>query len=59
MNAYQVIPDRSMSIIHGPPLLEEPGLGELSLPGFLRQVTEHCPDREALVRHLPNRAVER
>lgn len=33
----------------GPPLGEEPGLGALTLPGFLRQVTTRFGEREAVV----------
>src|SRR5271166_1816854 len=46
------------SIITGIPLSEEPGLGALTLPGFLREVTTRFADREALVMHLPG-GVER
>ncbi|MBF6170143.1 AMP-binding protein [Nocardia blacklockiae] len=38
-----------VAIAAGPPLAEEPGLGPLTLPGFLREVTERYGDREALV----------
>ena len=37
-----------LSIVSGPPLSEEPGLGTLTLPGFLREVTQMYGDREAL-----------
>jgi fatty-acyl-CoA synthase len=37
------------SIVAGPPLAGEPGLGPLTLPGFLREVTTRYADREALV----------
>ncbi|CUU54676.1 fatty-acyl-CoA synthase [Parafrankia irregularis] len=37
------------SVVSGPPLAEEPGLGSLTLPGFLREVTATYGDREALV----------
>ncbi len=37
------------SIVHGIALESEPGLGELTLPGFIRAVTQRYPDREALV----------
>ena len=37
------------SIVKGPPLGEEPGLGPLTLPGYLREVTARYADREALV----------
>ncbi|WP_420751265.1 class I adenylate-forming enzyme family protein [Rhodococcus sp. O3] len=40
-----------VSIVSGPPLTEEPGLGTLTLPGFLREVTTAYADREALVMH--------
>ena len=39
----------SLSIAYGPPLSDEPGLGTLTLPGFLRDVTSTYGDREALV----------
>ncbi|MFZ2172502.1 MAG: class I adenylate-forming enzyme family protein [Rhodococcus sp. (in: high G+C Gram-positive bacteria)] len=45
--------ERSVSIVSGPPLSAEPGLGSLTLPGFLREVTEMYGDREALVMHTP------
>ncbi|MYR06393.1 AMP-binding protein [Gordonia sp. SID5947] len=37
------------SVVTGSPLCDEPGLGTLTLPGFLREVTEKFGDREALV----------
>ncbi|MFW0783376.1 class I adenylate-forming enzyme family protein [Gordonia sp. CPCC 206044] len=37
------------SIAVGPPLEDEPGLGALTLPGFLREVTTEYADREVLV----------
>jgi fatty-acyl-CoA synthase len=39
------------SILRGIPLNEEPGLGALTMPGFLREVTERHAGREALVLH--------
>ena len=59
MSDHQFVPDRSVSIVHGPPLSQEPGLGELTLPGFLRQVTERHRDREALVQQRADDATER
>src|ERR1700751_2442799 len=47
------------SIVHGPPLAEEPGLGALTLPGYLREVTGRYASREALVMHHPDGTVER
>jgi fatty-acyl-CoA synthase len=38
-----------LSIVAGIPLREEPVLGTLKLPGFLREVTARFADREALV----------
>ena len=47
------IPTRSSmidpAIIRGAPLAEEPGLGALTMPGFLREVTTRFGPREALV----------
>jgi fatty-acyl-CoA synthase len=37
------------SIAKGIPLSEEPGLGSLTLPGFLREVTTRFSERDALV----------
>lgn len=38
-----------LSLVSGPSLRDEPGLGTLTLPGFLREVTTMYRDREALV----------
>jgi len=35
-------------MVSGPPLADEPGLGALTLPGFLREVTAMYGEREAL-----------
>jgi fatty-acyl-CoA synthase len=48
-----------LAIVRGVPIEEEPGLGALTLPGFLREVTERFSDREALVMHKPDGTVER
>jgi fatty-acyl-CoA synthase len=40
---------QQLSIISGPPLSDEPELGPLTLPGFLREVTQTYGEREALV----------
>ncbi|MGC4962411.1 class I adenylate-forming enzyme family protein [Gordonia sp. DT101] len=45
------------SVATGPPLDDEPGLGTLTLPGFLREVTEKFGDREALVMRTAQGAV--
>lgn len=49
----------SLSIIHGMPLADEPGLGPLTLSGFLRDVTARFAEREALVQRTPDGALER
>ncbi|MEI7717792.1 MAG: AMP-binding protein, partial [Mycobacterium sp.] len=41
----------SLSLVCGPPLSLEPGLGALTLPGFLREVTQLYGEREALAWH--------
>ncbi|MET7773991.1 class I adenylate-forming enzyme family protein [Nocardia sp. NPDC005366] len=41
----------STAVVSGPPLADEPGLGTLTLPGFLREVTRQFGSREALVFH--------
>ena len=40
---------QGLSVVCGPPLSDEPGLGALTLPGFLREVTQLYGEREALV----------
>lgn len=42
---------QQFSIVSGPPLSDEPGLGSLTLSGFLREVTQEYGEREALVFH--------
>jgi fatty-acyl-CoA synthase len=44
---------RSPSIVSGPLPGAEPGLGSLTLPGFLREVTAMYGEREALALHTP------
>jgi len=43
-----------LAIVRGIPLEEEPGLGALTLPGFLREVCDRYAGREAMVMHLPD-----
>lgn len=38
-----------LAVSHGVPLSEEPGLGALTLPNFLREIVERFAEREALV----------
>jgi fatty-acyl-CoA synthase len=42
---------KTLSIVRGMPLIEEPGLGALTLPGFFAEVTARYAAREALVLH--------
>jgi fatty-acyl-CoA synthase len=49
----------TQSIVRGAPLCEEAGLGTLTLPGFLREVTDRFTTREALVQTLPGGQTER
>lgn len=38
-----------LSVIHAPPLADEPGIGALTIPGYLREVTRRYADREAVI----------
>jgi fatty-acyl-CoA synthase len=48
-----------LSIVRGIPLSEEPGLGSLTLAGYLREVTDRYAEREALVMHHSDGSVQR
>lgn len=48
-----------LSILRGPPLSAQPGLGALTLPGYLREVTSGFATREALVACHSDGIVER
>lgn len=39
----------NISLVHAMPLAEEPGIGALSLPGYLREVTQRYTNSEAVV----------
>lgn len=45
------VSEQQPAIASGLPLADEPGLGTLTLPGFLREVTQQFGSREALVFH--------
>jgi len=47
----------SLSLVSGPPLSLEPGLGALTLPGFLREVTQAYGEREVLAWRAPGGVV--
>jgi acyl-coenzyme A synthetase/AMP-(fatty) acid ligase len=59
MEGFSIVPDRSLSVAHGIPLEEEPGIGALTLPGFLREVTGRHGPNEAIAQPRPGGAVER
>ncbi|NGY03349.1 class I adenylate-forming enzyme family protein [Solimonas terrae] len=42
---------QSVSVVHGMPLADEPGMGPLTIPAYLREVTSRHGEREALVMH--------
>lgn len=48
-SGHRFVADPAISITRGIPLAEEAGLGDLTLGGFIRQVTDRFADREALV----------
>ena len=53
-----LVEDSSVSRVRGMPLSDEPGMGSLTIPGFLREVCSRHAEREALVIHHADR-VER
>jgi fatty-acyl-CoA synthase len=59
MSGHQIVQDPSLSLVRGMPLSAEPGIGELTLGGFIRQVAERFSGREALVAHRPDGSMER
>jgi fatty-acyl-CoA synthase len=59
MSRRPIVQNKSVSIVRGNPLSEEPGLGELTLSGFIRQVAERFAEREALVQRRSNGTMER
>jgi len=59
MEGYATVPDPSLSLVRGIPLEEEPGLGTLTLPGLLREVTERFGPSEAIAQPRPGGSVER
>lgn len=59
MIGHASMPDPSVSLVHGLPLAEQPGLGALTLPGWLQEVTQKFGPREAVVQPRPRGHVER
>jgi len=48
-----IVEDLAVSRVRGIPLADEPGLGALTIPGYLREVCERYAQREAVVMHGP------
>lgn len=46
-----IVSNPSLSLVSGPPLSEEQGIGALTLGGWLREVRDRYGDKEALVLH--------
>jgi fatty-acyl-CoA synthase len=59
MTGHHYIADPAQSLSRGMPLADEPGMGTLSLPGFLREVCAAYAPREALVHTRADAGVER
>jgi fatty-acyl-CoA synthase len=59
MTRHDTLSPERLSLINGPPLSEEEGLGSLTLPGFFREITERHAEREALVLHEADGSVTR
>lgn len=55
----KLLEEKELAIARGIPLSDEPGLGALTLPGFLREVTERYGPREALAMPRPDGSTER
>jgi fatty-acyl-CoA synthase len=59
MPQHFFIADQRLSIARGLPLADEAGLGALTLPGFLRQVTSRFAGREAIAGQRADGAIAR
>lgn len=59
MEGFSTVPDPAVSLVRGIPLAEEPGLGALTLPGFLREVVERYGPNEAIAQPRTDGSVER
>ena len=59
MGEHQFIADQRISVSRGLPLAEETDLGELTLAGFIREVTERFAVREALMCRMPDNTIIR
>jgi fatty-acyl-CoA synthase len=43
----------ALSLVHGSPFAQEPGMGALTIAGYAREITQRYGAREALVLHAP------
>ena len=59
MTDHCYVSDSDVSFARGIPLADEPELGELTLSGFIRDVTNRFADREALVQKRDDGSIER
>lgn len=50
-NKRAIVGDLAVSLVRGIPLCEEPGMGALAIPGYLREVCDRYGDSEAVVMH--------
>jgi fatty-acyl-CoA synthase len=57
--ARAYVDDLSVSRVRGTPLADEPGIGALTIPGYLREVCTRYEGREALVLHHRDGHIER
>ena len=48
---------QELAVVNGIPLADEPGLGALTIPSYLREVTARFAEAEALVMHTPTGVV--
>lgn len=58
-SARAYVDDLSVSRVRGTPLADEPGIGALTIPGYLREVCTRYEGREALVLHHRDGHIER
>ncbi len=52
-----IVEDLAVSCVRGIALADEPGIGALTIPGYLREVCERYGEREAVVLHGPDGVV--
>ena len=57
--ARAYVDDLSVSRVRGTPLADEPGIGALTIPGYLREVCTRYEGCEALVLHHRDGHIER